>query len=469
MKFPFFIILFILFFNGCGETTNSKTTLDANDSTDTSNYTQSYFGGLYNEQWYMEKDSSFYTLHNINNEAHIHPNTTTYQTYTGKGVKVAIIDDGFDTNHPEIKDNIIATSYVQTNGNIIRDVSQSTTAKFHGTAVAGIIASKDDGVGVRGIAPDSSLILIKWSSTYSDTTNIIKMFNEAVEAGADVINCSWGTGEVSQTVRDYINDISRTARNGKGVNIVFAAGNENNGTVMETDEAGIENVISVGATDGNNLRATYSNYGNLLDIVAPGGEYHSIATIDPLGTNGRTNDEYIRYNQIQNNGNVGFTGTSASAPIITGAIALLLEKYPNLTSEQVQEKLKTATDTIGQNTPYIYDMVSSNSQTPTISGIYGTNVNNNLKVRLTSNDTAIQYGLYNVTASENNTWNSTVTNILPNGNYKIELMDAQQTTIWATDNNFIINTSLSFSTIDTTKKKSNYYGYGKINLSKLLQ
>jgi subtilisin family serine protease len=302
-----------------------------------------------------------------------------------------------------------------------------------------------------------------------EDSTIIKLFREAVEYGADVINCSWGRGNIGQNVRDYINDITRTARGGKGVNIVFAAGNENNGTVMETDEAGIENVIGVGATDGNNLRANYSNYGNLLDIVAPGGEYHSIATIDPLGINGATEDEYNRYNQIQNNGNVRFIGTSASAPILTGAIALLLEKNPNLTSGEIQEKLKTATDTIGQNTPYLYDMVSSNSQTPTISGIYGTNINTTFKVKLTSNSTNTSYGPYTVTSGINNTWNSTVTHTLPNGNYTINLIDDDGETIWATDDDFIINTALSYSTINTTRKKSNYYGYGKINLSKLLQ
>jgi|GEM_PF-1392283 subtilisin family serine protease len=468
MKFSFFIILFILFFNGCGETTNSNTTLDENDSTDTSNLAPTYFGGLYNEQWYMEKDSSFYTLHNINSEAHIHPSNTTYQTYTGKGVKIAIIDNGFDINHPEIKDNIIVTSYVKNDGTIISDVSQSDADDNHGTAVSGIIASKDNGVGIRGIAPESSLILIKMPSAISDST-MIKLFEEALEYGADVINCSWGRGNISLTIRDYINGITRTARGGKGVNIVFAAGNENNGTVMETDEAGIENVIGVGATDGDNLRTYYSNYGNLLDIVAPGGYYHSIATIDPLGTNGATEDEYNRYNQTQDDVEVGFIGTSASAPIITGAIALLLEKNPNLTSAEIQEKLKIATDTIGQNTPYIYDMVSSNSQTPTISGIYGTNINTTFKVKLTSNSTNTTYGPYIVTSGINNTWNSNVTHTLPNGNYTIDLLDNDGTTIWATDDDFIINTALSYSTINTTRKKSNYYGYGKINLSKLLQ
>jgi len=453
MKLSFFILLITLFLSGCGSSSDSGTIIDTREN-------------LYNEQWYLEEDATFYNLHGIDSDAHIHPNTTTYETYTGKGVKVAIIDNGFDINHPEIKDTIIATSSVQTDETIISDVSQSDSDDNHGTAVTGIIGGKDDGVGIRGIAPNSSLILIKMPLLLSDST-IIKLFQQAIDYGADVINCSWGTHAVSQTVRDYINNITRTARGGKGVNIVFAAGNNNSGTMMESDESGIENVIGVGATDGDNLRTHYSNYGNLLDIVAPGGYYHSIATIDPIGINGATEDEYNRYNQTQDAVEVGFIGTSASAPILTGTIALLLEKDPNLTSAQVQEKLKIATDTIGQNTPYLYDMVSSNLQTPTISGIYGTNINTTFQVKLTSNDTNTTYGPYPVISGTNNTWSSTVTDTLPNRNYTINLVDG--TTIWATDDDFIINTALSYSTINTARKKSNYYGYGKINLSKLLQ
>ena len=453
MKLSFFILLITLFLSGCGSSSDSGIIIDTREN-------------LYNEQWYLEEDATFYNLHGIDSDAHIHPNTTTYETYTGKGVKVAIIDNGFDINHPEIKDTIIATSSVQTDETIISDVSQSDSDDNHGTAVTGIIGGKNDGVGIRGIAPNSSLILIKMPLLLSDST-IIKLFQQAIYYGADVINCSWGTHAVSQTVRDYINDITRTARNGKGVVVVFAAGNNNSGTMMESDESGIENVIGVGATDGDNLRTHYSNYGNLLDIVAPGGYYHSIATIDPVGINGATEDEYNRYNQLRDNQNVGFIGTSASAPILTGAIALLLEKNPNLTSEEIQEELKIATDTIGQNTPYLYDMVSSNLQSPTISGIYGTNINTTFQVKLTSNDTNTTYGPYTVTSGINNTWSSAVTDTLPNGNYAINLVDG--TTIWATDDDFTINTALSYSTINTARKKSNYYGYGKINLSKLLQ
>lgn len=457
-----FVLLLLVpfFFYGCGSASSTKDTIDQPPA----NQTQTH--SISSEQWYLEKDTTFYVANNINSEANIHPDVNTYRTYTGKKIKIAIIDDGFDINHPEIKDKIIATSSVKDDGSIVTDATHSYAIDYHGTAVAGIIGSKDDSVGIRGIAPNAELILIKMPNLLSDSV-VIKLFDEAVKYGADVINCSWGTGDVSPTVRNHINNITRTARNGKGVIVVFASGNDSK--EVGNDEAGIENVIGVGATDGDNLRTNYSNFGTTLDIVAPGGYRNSISTIDPVGTNGASQDGYNRYNQVENGKEIGFVGTSASAPVIAGAIALLLEKNPNLTAIEVQEKLTISTDTIGQNTPYIYDMVSSNSQIPLISGIYGTNKLSTFKVKLTSKNTNTTYGLYGVTSSVNNTWESTVSDTLPNGNYKIDLVDDDGITIWATDDDFIINTALLGVQINYQKFKSNFYGYGKINLTKLLQ
>lgn len=452
----FFLLLIVIGLSACGA---------GESNTNTSNPSIVSFNGFSSEQWYLQKDTDFYTTNLLNSDAHIHPDTNTYQTYTGQGVKIAIIDDGFDTNHPEIKDKIIATSYVKDDGTIIEDVSHTYKSDHHGTAVTGIIASLDDGVEIRGIAPNVELILLKMPDLLSDS-NVIKLFDEAVKYGADIVSCSWGTGEVSQTVRNHINTLASTGRNGKGLIVVFASGN--NDTQIGDDESGIENVIAVGATDGDNLRTPYSNYGATLDIVAPGGYYDSIATIDPIGDAGVSPDGYNRYNQVENSEEISFIGTSASAPIISGSIALLLQKNPNLTRVEVEEKLKTSTDTIGQNTPYIDDMISSNSKTPTITGLLGTTRNSAFKVKLTSKDTNTHYGLFDVSVINDDKWQSQVNTTLPYGNYNIELIDRNSATIWATDEDFVIASNLPNNT-DTTKRKSDFYGYGKINLSKLLQ
>ena len=237
---------------------------------------------------------------------------------------------------------------------------------------------------------------------------------------------------------------------------------------MKNDESAIASVIGVGATDRENLRADYSNYGEDLDIVAPGGYWLGVSTIDPLGSNGASGNEYNRYDERYNGSDVAFTGTSASAPIMSGVIALALEKNPNLTRVAIQELLKKSTSTIGQNTPYIDDMIVSSSNTPTITGIYGSNQNNALKIELISNTTGEHFGPYSVDSMGNNEWSSSVSDTLGDGKYTIKLLSDDDKIVWATDKDFEIN-SYKTSQTDKTKRKSDFYGYGKIDLEKFMK
>lgn len=469
----FYTLLSFGFFGCGGETTTLVLDHDQEiqeegeePAVSTTSISPSFFDGLIEQQWYLAKNDIFYQNNTIDSEAHIHPEATTYESYQGEGVKIAIIDDGFDTNHPEFKEQIRATSFVRRNGTVGSEVGHTFSYDHHGTAVTGIIASKNDGVGVRGIAPKSELILIKMGETLSDLA-MKKLFEEAVKYGADVINCSWGTGEVSQLVKEYIEDISINGRGGKGVIVVFASGNDN--TIPIGDESSIPSVIAVGATDGNNLRTEYSNYGPALDVVAPGGYQYGIATTDPLGDYGVSIDEYNRFDEARDGDLVSFIGTSAAAPIVSGALALLLEKHPDFTHAEVMERLKSATDTIGQNTPYLDDMIESFESRPTITGILGTNQYKDFQVQLIDQTTQILYGPFEITQGILNSWGSVVTVDLPNGTYKIELVDKDGGNIWATDEEFLIDTNLVANKQDTTVRRSDFYGYGKINLTKLLR
>lgn len=118
---------------------------------------------------------------------------------------------------------------------------------------------------------------------------------------------------------------------------------------MGNDESAIPEVIAVGSTDKNNLRAWYSNYGENLDILAPAGFDIGITTLDPMGEKGIAilNDNYLLANDVNS-----FIGTSASAPIVSGVIALMLEKNPNMTRIEVENILKNKSDKIG-NLDYI--------------------------------------------------------------------------------------------------------------------
>lgn len=497
MRYAFLAIL--LFFVGCGGSqgieskssnlldenkttiidsnqTDSNTTIPNNDvnetvdNNETTNSTDSntsqYFGGLYYQQWYMDKNDTFYQLNNIDGDAHIHPSSSTYKTYTGKGIKIAVIDDGFDVNHPEIKYKIIAQIALNSDNTLSQNVQHSVSTDHHGTAVTGIIASSDDNAGIRGIAPNVELILIKMPSVLSDSI-IIKLFDEAVNSGADIINCSWGTGDVSDAVIEHINNLAINGRDGKGIITVFASGNDND--TIQNDESSIDGVIAVGATDSDNLRTTYSNYGKELDIVAPGGYNDGIATLDPLGLDGVSSDGFNRFDEYYLGEPSSFIGTSAAAPIVTGTIALLLEKDPSLTFTQIRELLKSSTDTIGQNTPYLDDMISSNSQIPTVTGLLGTTGFSDFRIKLQNKENTNLYFYTNITLiNGDRTFSSIFTQTVPEGTYEVQLTDTNDSIIWATDESFEININSQNKT-DTTIRKSDFYGYGKINLTKLLQ
>lgn len=292
----------------------------------------------YGLQWYLDYNESVYEEHGIDENAHIHF-TKELQKYTGKGIKIAIIDDGLDTTHPELEDSIVNTYNVITGTD---DVSHDSYGDYHGTAVTGIIASNINGKGIYGLANRSEIIFLKYRENMSDSETI-ELFNKAREFGADIINCSWGTYNVSQSVKDVIQDLTINGRDGKGTVIIFAVGNEDKD--VGNDESAIPEVIAVGSTSKYNRQAWYSNHGDNIDILAPGGYSVGITTLDPFGSKGvgKKEDDYLLIDDSNS-----FIGTSASAPIVSASIALLLEKNPNLTASEVQSLLKNSADKVGR-------------------------------------------------------------------------------------------------------------------------
>ena len=291
----------------------------------------------YYQQWYLNWNKVFYTQNNIDKNAHIHPSGVLNQ-YGGEGIKIAVIDDGLDVTHEDLVNSIIYTYDITTKSS---NVSHTNKNDYHGTAVTGVIGARVNSIGIQGIASKSQIIFLKYQENMSDSETI-ELFNKAQEFGADIINCSWGTYDVSDAVRDKIQNLANNGREGKGIVIVFAVGNDDQD--MGNDESSIPEVIAVGASDRDNLRAWYSNYGNHLDIIAPGGYYMGITTIDNMGDNGIASivENYLLYDDINS-----FMGTSASAPIVSGVIALMLERDSTLTRVDIENILKENADKIG--------------------------------------------------------------------------------------------------------------------------
>jgi subtilisin family serine protease len=262
-------------------------------------------------------------------------------TKGSSSIKVAIYDQGFEMNHPDLQTNVSNTGYdAQTNS------TPSVVRGDHGTACAGITgAQQNNSLGISGVAPLTGIVSISLGLTWSNTaTQIANGFYWAASNGIDVISNSWGGYNPSSTIDDALTYALTNGRSGKGMVVLFAAGN-NDGAVSypANSNAGIS---AVGAASPCGERKNHSscdgerwgsNYGAELDVVAPG---VLIPTTDRQGdygynysgaTGDYTNRDYTHW----------FNGTSSACPHVAGVAALMLSVNPNLTAAQVQNKIQS--------------------------------------------------------------------------------------------------------------------------------
>ncbi|WP_059172229.1 S8 family serine peptidase [Bacillus sp. FJAT-27445] len=243
------------------------------------------------------------------------------QSLAGKyQVTVAVIDQGIDTNHPDLKGKLLP-SY-----NTVTPMNQGSP-DFHGTHVAGIIAAaKDNGIGGYGVNPNAKILPIDvfdraWgASDFAIAEGILYAINK----GAKVINMSLGGSMPSPLIEDAIKKALE-----KNIVVVAAAGNTGND--MLSYPAAFEGVISVGNINSQKKLSTSSSFGTTVDVVAPGEEIYS------------TIYEYERKSSFRK-----LTGTSMAAPMVAGAASLLLSKYPLLTPYQVEYILEHTADDLGE-------------------------------------------------------------------------------------------------------------------------
>ena len=233
----------------------------------------------------------------------------------GDGILVAVLDTGVDDGNPSLAG--------QTFGgyDIVNDMAFVTDKNGHGTACASLIAGKGGEGGVLGAAPKAKILPVKVmdDSGKSDGFAIAKGIVYAVEKGAKVINLSLGTTSET-TLLDSAIDYAL----GKGVLVVAASGNE--GKEGENYPSTVDGVLCVGAIDGEKWKAAFSNYGPKIDLVAPG---VLVAAAAPEG------------------GAVLMSGTSAAAPLVSGAAASVWSENPNWSAEKVAEKLMAEADDLG--------------------------------------------------------------------------------------------------------------------------
>ena len=230
---------------------------------------------------------------------------------TGKDVKIAIFDTGVELDHIDLSANIYNLSY-----DAETDTSPSRIYSDHGTHCAGIAAAvKDNGIQIAGVAPESTIISISYSFPMT-TCNPLKIANGIIWAyqhGADIISNSWYSPVYNQAIDEAISEAFTYGRQGKGCVVVFAAGNYDGDCISYPANCN-DTILVVGAITNTGARAFYSDYGNGLDVVAPG-EYILSTVLD---------------NQIDYN-----SGTSMACPHVAGVAALILERNSELTVNQV--------------------------------------------------------------------------------------------------------------------------------------
>ena len=284
---------------------------------------------------------------------------TVWADYTGEGVQVLVMDNGVEATHPDLIDTYNADGNFTYNGKTydgmpLDGVPDSGSTSDHGTAVAGIIAAANNDIGGVGVAYGSDLTSFDYLTMMQEQGTSDMILSAYLQtANFDVVNHSYGMSAESIDFDPYYSPVGglmrytfvrnfdagmmaslHDGRDGLGTIQIFAAGNES----MNTSGSYSTNhraTVVVGATDWTGDATYYSNFGVSLMIAAPSAS----VTTDRTGGDGYNDGDYTST----------FNGTSASAPVVSGVAALILDANEDLGWRDVNRILALSAQQTGSD------------------------------------------------------------------------------------------------------------------------
>lgn len=318
---------------------------------------------LFAQQWHLENTAQF----GGRNGADIHIKGAWEVTQGSADVLIAVLDGGFQINHPDLEGAIwrnqreIPGNRIDDDGNgYVDDINgwnflmanndvADGSVDDHGTAVAGLVGARANGRGVTGTCPQCRILPIVVSWEVADDA---AAFYYALAANAAIATSSWGyaigTPETDVVV-DAIRETVTKGREGKGMITLFAMNNidQDDCSGNHPDISSLPFVIAVSGSADTDKKVSFSAWGDCMKFLAPTYEMNrpGIVTIDLVGQRG--------YNNGRRPGDLAdmdytndFGGTSAATPIAAGVFGLMLTANPDLTRESALDLLIRNTDKV---------------------------------------------------------------------------------------------------------------------------